>query len=142
MLSLNMFFRINLYFFRLALQKNLSSQTSRLSASYINGKIRVRILMQFRASRSGAMSASGKEGCRRKIQRRDVITRISVSRFSGALSRVRRISAEENRLNTSSGESGSSQNYHDQSKTADDQQKALRKSNKNRQQEYSSLLKV
>jgi hypothetical protein len=43
---------------------------------------------------------------------RDVTAKIRVSRFSKALSRVRRMSAEEKRLKTSSEDSGSSQNYH------------------------------
>lgn len=45
------------------------------------------------------------------MKSRDVIARISVSRFSRDVSRVRRISAGENRLKTSSVVSGSSQNY-------------------------------
>jgi hypothetical protein len=39
------------------------------------------------------------------------MARRSVSRFSGAVSLVRRISAAEKRLNTSSVDSGSSQNF-------------------------------
>lgn len=67
--------------------------------------------MQFRASRSGANSGSGKEGWCRNMNSRDVTASISVSRFSIALSRVRRISAGAKRLNMSSEDSGSSQNW-------------------------------
>jgi hypothetical protein len=67
--------------------------------------------MQFNASFSGANSGSGNEGWCRKMNRRLVIASISVSRFSNAVSRVRRISAGENRLKISSVDSGSSQNY-------------------------------
>ena len=45
------------------------------------------------------------------MNRREVTARIRVSRFSRALSRVRRISAGAKRLKTSSDDSGSSQNY-------------------------------
>jgi hypothetical protein len=41
------------------------------------------------------------------------MARMSVSRFSGDVSLVRRISAAEKRLNTSSVDSGSSQNCRD-----------------------------
>ena len=44
------------------------------------------------------------------MNRRDVVASIKVSRFSNALSRVRRMSAGENKLKTSSEDSGSSQN--------------------------------
>jgi hypothetical protein len=110
----------------------------------MNGKILVRILIQFRASRSGAISMSGKEGWCRKTHRRDVIARISVSRFSGALSRVRRISAGEKRLNTSSVDSGSSQNYKRQFMTITSNNKpgALLRSSKDHQQGYPSLPQV
>lgn len=45
------------------------------------------------------------------MSKREVTAKMSVSRFSMALSRVRRISAGEKRLKTSSEDSGSSQNY-------------------------------
>jgi hypothetical protein len=67
--------------------------------------------MQFNASRSGANSRSGKEGWCRKMNSRLVIASIKVSRFSNAVSRVRRTSAGEKRLNMSSADSGSSQNW-------------------------------
>ena len=76
----------------------------------MNGKIRVRIRMQFNASLSGASSKSGKEGWCRRINRRLVIASMRVSRFSSAVSRVLRISLGEKRLNMSSVDSGSSQN--------------------------------
>lgn len=66
--------------------------------------------MQFRASRSGANSRSGKEGWCRSVKRRLVTANMRVSRFSSAVSRVRRISAGEKRLKMSSVDSGSSQN--------------------------------
>jgi hypothetical protein len=66
--------------------------------------------MQLRASRSGANSGSGKEGWWRRMKRREVMARMRVSRFSRALSRVRRMSEAEKRLKTSSEDSGSSQN--------------------------------
>lgn len=71
----------------------------------------MRTRIQFNASRSGANSASGKEGWWRRMKRRLVIASINVSRFSRAVSRVLRISAGEKRLNISSVDSGSSQNY-------------------------------
>jgi hypothetical protein len=67
--------------------------------------------MQFSASRSGANSRSGKEGWCRRMNRRLVIANMRVSRFSSAVSRVLRISTGEKRLNMSSVDSGSSQNY-------------------------------
>ena len=48
--------------FLLVPQKNLSSHGCSWSASYRYGSIRVRTLMQFRASLSGAISGSGKDG--------------------------------------------------------------------------------
>jgi hypothetical protein len=45
------------------------------------------------------------------MNKRLVTANIKVSRFSKAVSRVRRISAGENKLKTSSVDSGSSQNY-------------------------------
>jgi hypothetical protein len=71
----------------------------------------VRIRMQFSASLSGANSRSGKEGWCRNINRRLVTASMSVSKFSNAVSRVLLMSAGENRLNMSSDDSGSSQNY-------------------------------
>ena len=65
---------------------------------------------QFKASRSGAISGSGKEGWCRRMKSRDVTARIKVSRFSSALSRALRMSAAVNRLKMSSEVSGSSQN--------------------------------
>jgi hypothetical protein len=70
----------------------------------------VRTLTQFRASFSGANSSLGKDGWFRRINRRLVTARMSVSRFSNAASLVLRISAGENRLKMSSVVSGSSQN--------------------------------
>lgn len=70
----------------------------------------MRTRIQFSASRSGANSRSGKEGWCRRMKSRLVIASIRVSRFSRAVSRVRRISAGEKRLNMSSVDSGSSQN--------------------------------
>jgi hypothetical protein len=67
--------------------------------------------MQFNASLSGANSRSGKEGWCRSINSRLVIASMSVSRFSKAVSRVLRMSAGEKRLNMSSVDSGSSQNW-------------------------------
>ena len=67
--------------------------------------------MQFKASRSGAISRSGYEGWCRRIKSRLVIASMRVSRFSRALSRVLRMSVAEKRLNMSSADSGSSQNY-------------------------------
>ncbi len=75
------------------------------------GRMRVRILMQFNASLSGANSGSGNEGWCRKINRRLVMARMRVSRFSSAVSRVLLISFGEKRLKMSSVDSGSSQNY-------------------------------
>lgn len=72
--------------------------------------MRVSTLIQFNASFSGANSGSGKEGWWRKMKRRLVTARMSVSRFSSAVSRVRRMSAGEKRLKISSVDSGSSQN--------------------------------
>jgi len=66
--------------------------------------------MQFNASLSGANSVSGNEGWCRSIKSRLVIASISVSRFSRAVSRVRRMSDAEKRVKTSSVDSGSSQN--------------------------------
>jgi hypothetical protein len=68
---------------------------------------------QFNAWPSGAISGSGKDGWCRSINNRDVTANINVSRFSRALSLVRRMSAAENRLKMSSDDSGSSQNYKD-----------------------------
>ena len=81
------------------------------SASYRKGNKRVRILMQFNASRAGAISESGNEGWFRRTTSLDVMASINVSRFANEVSRVRRISAEENKEKTSSADSGSSQNY-------------------------------
>ena len=47
----------------------------------------------------------------RRTHRREVTARISVSRFSRLLSRVRRMSAGEKSEKTSSVDSGSSQNW-------------------------------
>ena len=66
--------------------------------------------MQFRASLSGAKSGSGNEGWCRNMKSRLVIASMRVSRFSRAVSRVRRMSAGEKRLKISSVDSGSSQN--------------------------------
>jgi hypothetical protein len=66
--------------------------------------------MQFSASLSGANSRSGNDGWCRRTKRREDTARMRVSRFSGHVSLVRRISAEEKRLNTSSVDSGNSQN--------------------------------
>jgi hypothetical protein len=68
--------------------------------------------MQFRASRSGASSGSGKEGWLRRTMRREVTARMSVSRLARSLSRVRRMSAGEKSEKTSSVDSGNSQNWH------------------------------
>jgi hypothetical protein len=67
--------------------------------------------MQFSASRSGANSGSGKDGWWRRMNSRLVIASMRVSRFSSAVSRVRRMSAGEKRLKISSVDSGSSQNW-------------------------------
>jgi hypothetical protein len=67
--------------------------------------------MQFKASRSGASSGSGKDGWLRRTHSREVTARISVSRLARLLSRVRRMSAGEKSEKTSSVDSGSSQNY-------------------------------
>jgi len=56
---------------------------------------------------------SGNEGWCRRAKRREVSARISVSRFSGAVSRTRRISLAEMREKTSSAVSGRDQNYTD-----------------------------
>ena len=66
--------------------------------------------MQLRASLSGAISESGNEGWLRRTNNREVRASIKVSRFGSEVSRVRRISTGEKRLNTSSVDSGSSQN--------------------------------
>lgn len=66
--------------------------------------------MQFSASLSGASSGSGNDGWFLRTIRREVTANINVSKFAIEASRVRRISAGENRLKTSSGDSGSSQN--------------------------------
>jgi hypothetical protein len=66
--------------------------------------------MQFNASLSGANSGSGNEGWFRNMKSRLVIASMRVSRFSRAVSRVRRISEGEKRLKISSVDSGSSQN--------------------------------
>src|SRR5437016_715624 len=76
----------------------------------MNGRTRVNTRIQLSASRPGASSASGKEGWFLRTFRREVIARMSVSRFSMEASRVRLISAGEKRLKTSSTDSGSSQN--------------------------------
>lgn len=96
--------------FLLTPQKNLSSHSCKASVSKMNGNIRVRIRIQFNASFSGANSGSGKDGWCRKMKRRLVIAKMSVSRFSRAVSRVLRMSIGEKRLNISSVDSGSSQN--------------------------------
>lgn len=98
--------------FLLVAQKNCASQAPKLSFSYKNGSIRVRTLMQFKASLEGANSGSGKEGWCRRLNRRDVAASMSVSRFSKALSRVRRMSAGAKRPNMSPDDSGSSQNWY------------------------------
>ena len=67
--------------------------------------------MQFNASLSGANSGSGNEGWCRNMNSRLVIASMRVSRFSSAVSRVRRMSAGEKRLKISSVDSGSSQNW-------------------------------
>lgn len=66
--------------------------------------------MQFSASLSGASSGSGKDGWLRRTHSLEVTASTRVSRLAGALSRVRRMSAEENRVKTSSADSGNSQN--------------------------------
>lgn len=67
--------------------------------------------MQFKACFSGASVGSGNDGWWRRMNRRDVNASTRVSMFSNAWSRVRRMSAGEKRLNTSSEDSGSSQNW-------------------------------
>ena len=67
--------------------------------------------MQLRASRSGASSGSGNEGWFLRTFSRDVTAKRRVSRFCIDASLVRRMSAPENRLKTSSTDSGSCQNY-------------------------------
>lgn len=74
------------------------------------GRTRVRTLIQFNASRSGASSISGNDGWCLRLNSLLVTARMRVSKFSIAVSRVRRMSAGENRLKTSSVDSGSSQN--------------------------------
>lgn len=91
-------------------QNILSSHSCKLSDSYKYGRIRVRTLTQLRASCSGASSGSGKLGWFRSMESCVTVTTIKVSRFSLASSLVRRTSAEEKRLKTSSAPSGSSQN--------------------------------
>ena len=66
--------------------------------------------MQLRACFSEAASASGKERWCRSAKRREVRARMRVSIFGRELSRARRTSIGENRLKTSSMDSGSSQN--------------------------------
>ena len=66
--------------------------------------------MQLRACFSGAISTSGNDLWCRSAKRRDVRARIRVSIFGRELSRARRTSTGENRLKTSSLDSGSSQN--------------------------------
>lgn len=80
----------------------------------MNGSIRVRMRMQFRASLSGASSGSGKEGWFLRTKRREHTASKRVSRFVNAVSRVRRMSAGVNILKTSSVDSGSSQNFYSQ----------------------------
>ena len=80
----------------------------------MNGKILVRILRQFNASFSGADSRFGKAGLCLSANRREVRTRMSVSRFWRDASRVLRMSFGEKRENTSSVDSGSCQNWEDQ----------------------------
>jgi hypothetical protein len=96
--------------FLLTPQKNLSSHDCSLSSSYKYGRIRVRTLMQLRASLSGASSGSGNDGWCRRMNSRLVIANINVSRFSSAVSLVLLMSAGEKRLKMSSEDSGSSQN--------------------------------
>jgi hypothetical protein len=71
--------------------------------------------MQFNASLSGASSGSGKEGWFFRMIRREVTASKSVSRFDSAASRVLRISAGVKMLKMSSVDSGSSQNFNEQS---------------------------
>ena len=66
--------------------------------------------MQFSASRAGARSGSGNEGWFLRTKSRDVTASTKVSRFANEVSLVRRMSAGENNENTSSADSGSSQN--------------------------------
>jgi len=66
--------------------------------------------MQLRACLSGAASVLGKERCCLRVKRRVVRARIRVSMLESELSRARRTSTGEKRLNTSSVDSGSSQN--------------------------------
>lgn len=66
--------------------------------------------MQLRASFSGAISGSGNDGWFLRMHSLDVMASMSVSRFSSALSLVRRMSVGEKRVKTSSADSGSSQN--------------------------------
>jgi len=66
--------------------------------------------MQLRASPSGAISGSGNDRWFRRMFNRDVSARIKVSRLGNEVSSVRRMSAGEKRLKTSSVDSGSSQN--------------------------------
>lgn len=73
--------------------------------------MRVSTLMQLSACFSGATSGLGKERCCLKVKRRAVRARIRVSMLGSDLSRARRTSTGEKRLNTSSVDSGSSQNY-------------------------------
>lgn len=75
------------------------------------------------------------------MKRREVIASMRVSRFSRALSRVRRMSAGAKRLKTSSEDSGNSQNCCEgrlsvQSPRQEDEQRVhLQKSSTDRQQE-------
>lgn len=66
--------------------------------------------MQFSASLAGASSGSGNDGWCRSATRREQIASNNVSKFDKEPSRVRRMSAGENRLKTSSTDSGNSQN--------------------------------
>jgi hypothetical protein len=71
----------------------------------------VRTRIQFRTCRSGATSGSGKEGWFLRLCNLEVTACSSVSRLDLEASRVRRMSAPEKRLKTSSADSGNSQNY-------------------------------
>ena len=70
--------------------------------------------MQLRACFSGAVSVCGKARCCRSMNNRVVRARRRLSMLAREASRARRTSTGENRLKTSSPDSGSSQNCKDQ----------------------------
>lgn len=67
--------------------------------------------MQLRACFSGATSGLGNDRCCRKVNRREVRASMRDSMLGRELSRALRTSIGENKLKTSSVDSGSSQNY-------------------------------